>query len=122
MELQSQANIDTQIKGRNGSLVYDYRDVIAKEVEDYESKTISIEGGSVKELNLSNFTSLETLVLTADASFDISLFTDDNDEDRYLELDTKHLYFYFEQAEVPQQLKVKSLEEDLTLLYIVTGN
>jgi len=122
MELQSQANIDTQIKGRNGSLVYDYRDVIAKEVEDYESKTISIEGGSVKELNLSNFTSLETLVLTGDTSFDISLFTDDNDEDRYLELDTKHLYFYFEQAEVPQQLKVKSLEEDLTLLYIVTGN
>jgi len=121
MDLQTQANIYTQIKGSNGSLVYDYRDVIVKEVENYESRTISITNGSEKRLDLSNFTTLETLVLTADASFDISFFKDDGGNDRYMELDTKHLYFYFNEATVPQQLKVKSLEEDLTLLYIMTG-
>lgn len=121
MDLQTQANIDTQIKGSNGSLIYDYRDIVVKEVEAYESRTIFIQSGNTKELDLSNFTSLETLVLTADATFDISFFKDQNNDDRYMELDTKHLYFYFNEAEVPQQLKVKSIEEDLTLLYIMTG-
>lgn len=121
MDLQTQANIDTQIKGSNGSLIYDYRDIVVKEVEAYESRTIFIQSGNTKELDLSNFTFLETLVLTADATFDISFFKDQNNDDRYMELDTKHLYFYFNEAEVPQQLKVKSIEEDLTLLYIMTG-
>lgn len=122
MDLQTQANIDTQVKGNNGSLVYDYRDVIVKEVENYESRTVTIASGSTKELDLTNFTTLETLTLTADATFDISFFKDNNNDDRYMELDTKHLYLYFEETDVPQQLKVKSLQEDLTLLYIVTGN
>lgn len=121
--LQLNSNLDSQIKGLNGSLVFDYEDVLSREFEHYISRYLSIASSAVETIDISVLSTVDVLIISSNGPFDLSFFTDSNSDDVYLGFDLETVYHYFGDQNVPDQLKIKSQDgsDAIDLMVLVAG-
>jgi len=121
--LRLTSDLDNQIKGLNGSLVFDYNGVLSREFENYISRYLTITPSSTESIDISSLSKIDALIVSSSGPFDLSFNKDGSNNDVYLGFDIESLYHFFGDQNVPSQLKIKSKdgESDIEVLVLIAG-